>query len=108
MATNHAASPAAYASDAHVLGLLNPMIQREASSFGATYVDIATPFAGREDQSENLNLGDAHPNAAGYAAIASALEAAVPAPPSVLLVGLGLIGTMTAIRRGMARKSLAR
>ncbi len=77
---------------------LNSIIAQDAAYFGASYVDLKTPFVGRELELTNIGNFDVHPNQAGYAVIAQAIEAAaVPEPASIGLVVAGLAGI--ALRR---------
>lgn len=83
----------------------NATFQQAAAAHHAQYIDLATPFAGHEDTltlSNELIDGtypNDHPSTAGYAVIASQLEAA-PVPETsarvstglLLLLGLGGIG----------------
>lgn len=99
---------------------LNGIIRELAGRFGATYVDTATPFIGREAeltfQDEQPHgffrdgpfpgvepIGNVHPNDAGYAVIASQLvaAAAVPEPTTwaTLVVGFGVVGGGMRYRR---------
>lgn len=75
----------------------NLFIAGAAAAVGGTYVDLATPFAGRELELTNIGNADTHPNQAGYQVIANAFgrtlsPAAVPEPASVALFALGAIG----------------
>ena len=75
----------------------NMFIAGAAGAVGGTYVDLATPFAGRELELTNIGNADTHPNQAGYQVIANAFgrtlsPAAVPEPASVALFALGAIG----------------
>lgn len=75
----------------------NMFIAGAAAAVGGTYVDLATPFAGRELELTNIASADTHPNQAGYQVIANAFNrtlspAAVPEPASVALFALGALG----------------
>lgn len=92
---------------------LNAIIEQLAADHGGRYVDTFTPFVGHEAAYTYLNempagsgvadpfggvlpIGNVHPNAEGYAAIAGAVEAAatsnvVPEPSSVALLGMGAV-----------------
>lgn len=86
----------------------NQMIAADAAAFGMTYVDIYTPFLGKEALLTNILAGDYHPNAAGYAVIARQLEAAVPAPEPASVFGLGLgAGSFAAVRLVRRRRARA-
>ena len=101
---------------------LNGIIQSLAGQFGATYVDVAPAFVGREAELTYLDdqphgfvrtgafggtepIGNVHPNAAGYAVITQRLDAAatgaVPEPSSwvMMLVGFAVVGSATRSRR---------
>jgi lysophospholipase L1-like esterase len=83
------------------------MIDSLAVPFDATPVDIHDAFVGHEADYTFILSGDAHPNAAGYAAMAAQMEAAsVPEPSGVLplaavLLVLGLIRNARAKDRGV-------
>ena len=97
---------------------LNAIIQALAGQYGAHYVDIAPAFVGREAELTYLDeqphgfvrsgafggiepIGNVHPNEAGYAVIASRIEAAsaVPEPASWTLMVAGFAGLGFAMRR---------
>lgn len=105
---------------------LNGIIQSLAGQFGATYVDVAPGFVGREAELTYLDeqphgffrtgtfsgtepIGNVHPNDAGYAVITQRLDAAAaggvpePASWSLMLVGFGAVGF--ALRRRAADRS---
>src|SRR5262249_2792287 len=72
---------------------LNQVIAGEAAAFGASSVDLATPFAGHElAYTDVANGGNSHPNATGYSVIEGQLISAVPEPSGVVLMGLGALG----------------
>lgn len=77
---------------------LNALIAGEAAAFGARYVDTYTPFLGHELAYTYIASGNVHPNATGYAVIASQLET-VPEPSTFLVVGAGLVGWLVLGRR---------
>ncbi|WZP00965.1 SGNH/GDSL hydrolase family protein [Isosphaeraceae bacterium EP7] len=80
---------------APILAGFNQYIQADAAYFGATYIDLATPFIGHELAWTNIASGDIHPNAAGYAAINAAfVGAVVPEPASLVSMGAGLLGLL--------------
>jgi lysophospholipase L1-like esterase len=74
---------------------LNQVLAGEAAAFGATYVDLFTPFVGHElAYTFVADNGNVHPTPAGYAVIAQQLEAAVPEPSSLLLLAAGAAGLL--------------
>lgn len=81
----------------------NAVIQGVSQAFGAKYVDIYTPFFGREAELtySRIEENNPHPTAAGYAVIAQTLQgAAAPEPSSVALLALVLpIAVVVARRR---------
>jgi lysophospholipase L1-like esterase len=82
---------------------LNKMIQSEAAASGAKYVDLYDALNGLALQDTLISSGNVHPNAAGYAVIATQLEnAAVPEPSTVLIFGAGLAGWLVLSRRRRA------
>lgn len=101
--------PAAIAPTQHalydlILGAFNPGLESLAGQFGATYVDLYTPFVGRELELTNIGVGDVHPNRAGYEVIGSALVAAsVPEPSSVLSLAIGVAGVVMLAGRRLSR-----
>lgn len=100
---------------------LNGVIQGLATQFGATYVDTATPFLGNEARFTYqavqpagssvagafggvLPIGNVHPNALGYAAIAAQVAAsggatAVPEPSTLALLGTAALALGVMRRR---------
>ena len=71
----------------------NQAIASDAAAFGATYVDLYTPFVGNELALTNIGIGDTHPNQAGYDVIAGQFDAAaVPEPGTIVLLASGLAG----------------
>lgn len=81
---------------------LNAIIAGEAAAFGAKYVDTYTSFLGHELDYTYIASGNVHPNAKGYAVIATQIEA-VP-EPSTFLVGAGILGWIAAGRLRPRRK----
>ncbi len=83
---------------------LNATIQGLAKQNGANYADTYTPFVGHESQYTYITTipGNVHPNAAGYAAIASAVEA-VPEPSTLAALGFGIAALAVRARRRRAR-----
>jgi lysophospholipase L1-like esterase len=67
---------------------LNGVIAQEAVAFGAHYVDLYNPLKGHELADTFIANGNVHPNAAGYALIATQVEA-VPEPSTLFLVAAG-------------------
>ncbi|MHC5539169.1 SGNH/GDSL hydrolase family protein [Singulisphaera rosea] len=84
---------------------LNALIAGEAATFGAKYVDTYAPFLGHELSYTYIASGNVHPNAAGYAVIASRIET-VPEPSSVL-IGAGILGWIAAGRFPYRRRRVA-
>ncbi|WP_435008376.1 SGNH/GDSL hydrolase family protein [Tundrisphaera lichenicola] len=75
-----------------ILGL-NATLESLAPAFGATYVDIYSPFVGREKELTLFAAPDynVHPNQAGYSVIAGQIAlASVPEPSSLVLSALAL------------------
>ena len=80
----------------------NTLIQGVSAAFGARYVDIYTPFFGREDilTYSHIEQNNPHPTAAGYAVIATTLQAAAaPEPATLALFALALPVAIIARRR---------
>ncbi len=106
---------------------LNGDIRSLAAEFGATYVDTAPAFVGKEaaytylaaDPAGSsvpnpyggvLPIGNVHPNAAGYSAIAQEVgAAAVPEPSawSMMLLGTALLGAAMRGFRPVMRRSIS-
>lgn len=102
---------------------LNAIIQSLAAQYGATYVDNATPFLGKEAAYTYLDdmpagssvgglyggtlpIGNVHPNALGYAQIAADVAAAsVPEPASLALLGGGLVAFVAGQRRRTSNRA---
>ncbi len=97
---------------------LNGIIRDLAGQYGGSFVDTAPPFVGHEAALTYLAqmpagsssptvgpyvgplpIGNVHPNAAGYQAIASQVEA-VPEPASIVLLATGCLALLVATRRG--------
>ncbi len=106
-------SPAAPVFNAYGMQL-NGIIRDLAGQYGGTFVDTAPPFVGNESTLTYLGqmphgtvvggpfggtepIGNVHPNAAGYAAIAARV-AAVPEPATVGLLAAGCLGLLVAGR----------
>lgn len=100
--------------------LLNGIIRDLAAEYGGFYVDTATPFVGNEaaytfiDEMPAgstveppfggiLPIGNVHPNATGYQAIAEQVQVAgVPEPSSLAALATGGVFVLRAIRRRRA------
>ena len=83
---------------------LNTLIAAEAKAFGGRYVDTYSPFLGHEIGLTSIALGNVHPNAAGYQAIANQLET-VPEPGSLLVFGAGVAGWLALSRRRLRSRA---
>jgi lysophospholipase L1-like esterase len=71
----------------------NQALQQIAPAFGATYVDFYSVVNGHVlDLTNHQVPGGGHLNQAGYSAVALALDAAVPEPASLAMLGVGLVG----------------
>jgi lysophospholipase L1-like esterase len=80
---------------APILAGFDQYVRGDAAYFGATYIDLATPFIGHELEFTNIRNNDIHPNRAGYDAINAAfIGAVVPEPASILSMGAGLLGLL--------------
>ncbi len=86
-------NPLAASAESAILGL-NSIIQSQAASTGATYINTYSAFLGKEGTYTNiLSTGGIDPTAAGYSAIGQLLNAsAVPEPSSIFLATVGLLG----------------
>ena len=74
---------------------LNAVIAGEAKAFGASYIDTYSAFVGNEATLTHILDPDAnvHPNDAGYALIANAIETqSVPEPATVVMLGALAVG----------------
>ena len=108
---------------------LNNIIRGLATQYGASFVDTAGPFVGREalytylDEQPHgssvpspfggvLPIGNVHPNARGYEVIAAQVSAvaAIPEPSSwaMLLAGFATIGWLARGRRARRKTTLLR
>jgi lysophospholipase L1-like esterase len=85
-----------YALNELAIGAGNQVLQQIAPAFGATYVDFYSVINGNVDTLTNHQVpGGGHANQAGYDALALALEGAVvPEPASVVMLAIGLAGTL--------------
>jgi lysophospholipase L1-like esterase len=83
-----------YALNELAIGTANQILQQQiAPTFGATYVDFYSVINGNVPELTNYHDGQGgHMNEAGYAAVALAMEAAVPEPASFMMLGSGWIG----------------
>lgn len=77
---------------------LNALIAKEADAFGAQFVNLYPAFVGHELGDTYIATGNVHPNAQGYALIATQMET-VPEPSSVLVIGACMAGGLVAARR---------
>jgi lysophospholipase L1-like esterase len=76
------------------------LVRQTGAAFGATFVDVAEPFVGREAELTYILTGNIHPNAAGYAAIAQQLSGATaPEPGSLALLTVGGVALLGCLRR---------
>jgi lysophospholipase L1-like esterase len=73
------------------IGAGDQLVQQIAPAFGATYVDFYSVINGHATELTNPN---GHANQAGYAALALALDAAVPEPASLAMLCIGLAGLL--------------
>ena len=77
-----------------IISVFDSFVSADAAAFGATFVDLAPSFVGRELALTNEGIDDVHPNQAGYAVIAADLAQAVPEPASLAMLGIGLVGVL--------------
>ncbi len=97
-------SPLAPIAEPAFLGL-NNILQQEASTYKATYVNTYTSFLGHEGTYTNIlgGTGNINPTGPGYSAIAAQLNSTVvPEPSTLLIAGLGLAGL---VARSWRRRS---
>ena len=94
-------SDPSFALNEFAIGAGDQLLQALAPAFGATYVDLYDVINGHA--AELTNPGG-HANEAGYAALALALDAAVPEPASLAMLGIGLAGLAGYGRRRRARE----
>jgi lysophospholipase L1-like esterase len=88
---------------------LNSVIQAEAISHGAKYIDTASAFVGHEAAytyitAPPVGSNNVHPNADGYAAIAGQMQA-VPEPTVLALLGTVAFGLLA--RRRLRARAIA-
>jgi lysophospholipase L1-like esterase len=81
------------------------MIDSLAGPFDATPVDIHDAFVGHEVAYTFILSGDAHPNAAGYAAMAAQMDAASAPEPSSAVLLVPALWALTCIRKCLERKA---
>ncbi len=83
----------------------NAIISGVSQNFGATYVDIYTPFKNHELELTYEAQGNPHPNATGYSVIAGQLQiaASAPEPATIALCILALPVAAFAVRRRITR-----
>jgi lysophospholipase L1-like esterase len=82
-----------------ILAGFNPSLKQLAELFGATYIDLYSPFVGNELVLTNIASGDFHPTQAGYEVIAQQFTSAVvPEPASLALLLIGAGGALIAKR----------
>ena len=89
---------------------LNATIASVAKTWGAQYVDVYTPFVGNEANYTYMNVvpGDVHPNALGYAVIASRIDGVpVPEPSTFAVMGFGFVALIATARRRARRDRAA-
>ncbi len=94
-------SPLAPMAEPAFLGL-NNILQQEASTYKANYINTYTAFLGNESSYTNIlgGTGNISPTATGYAAITTQLDATiVPEPSTFLIAGFGLAGVALHARR---------
>ena len=86
-----------------IISAFDSFVRADAGAFGATFVDLAPSFLGKELQLTNIGTGDVHPNQAGYAVIAGDLASAVPEPSSLSMLAVGVAGLIALLARPRLR-----
>ena len=84
-------------------------VQADAQAFGATMVDLAPLFAGKELTLTNIGSGDIHPTAAGYTVIGEAIFLSSVAVPEIDPASFGsalalLLGALGLVERRSRRQ----